>query len=74
MSIKMNVSKLIKMLEEIRNEHGNVPVFTNGEHGYSEIIKCEKNHVSVDEAWVELDRDVPKGIDEHDIVIHIGGY
>lgn len=72
----MKLSKLITILEECIEKHGDMDCFTNGEHGFENCIKLEASHIdatiadcALSETYLE-DND----IDRHLVVLHIGGY
>ena len=73
----MYLDEAIKHLEEMKEKHGNVLVFVNGEHGEGEPLMAETAHFSFGEAKITLGGDwddSPYGLREGDPILQIGGY
>lgn len=69
----MNIRDVIQVLEEIKEEYGDLQVFTNGEHGLDDTQEMQLSYISVGSAHMQFDVS-DMHIDPDKIVCHIGGY
>lgn len=73
----MKLGEVIKLLIQLREMHGDIPVFVNGEYGESCPEKAETEHFSVGEAEITLgcdNEDIPTWLNPKDKIMQIGGY
>jgi len=71
----MNIQDVIDRLNELKDTHGNVEVYVNGEYGSNNCIKAETNMITAGPASLEVDEDAAERLDNEDEVIaHIGGF
>lgn len=68
----MKISELIKELELTILRHGDLPVYTNGEHGINECEEVTKGHICCNRADLLFDTDMTTASDQ-DLICHIGG-
>jgi hypothetical protein len=68
----MKTSELIKLLTDSIRDHGDLHVYTNGEHGIGECELLHESAVTTGAAKNSFD-DVA-GLDPDHVVVHIGGY
>lgn len=68
----MKTTELIEMLVKSVRNHGDLDVFTNGEHGAGEVEPLTDCSLSIGSAGLFFDTDY-LDVDDSDIVVHIGG-
>ena len=64
----MKINSLVKHLEKLQKEHGNVEVLINGQYGFTNQIVAKKEHVDFSTGHPHGPKEA---VNNH---IHIGGY
>ena len=70
----MKASDLIYKLAVTMANEGDLEVFVNGEYGVNDPKRLEHSYFSVGAANLSFDTDNLDGVEDSDVVIHIGGY